>query len=261
MSWSLLSSPVIQGDKPDLAAPLRKVSWVTLALTISAVALTACGGEPKATPTPVDNSRPASFVTEDDVTLHGRLFGQGDIGVVLAHMFPADQTSWWDFAATLAEQGYMALSFDFRGYGQSDGAKDIEFIDRDVEAAFDFLKAEGSSTVFLAGASMGGTASLIVAARRSEEVRGVVSVSTPVDFIGISLTEERIQVPVLLMAADGDGSAMESLNDMITRGIVGPQAESSIYEESEDHGTNLLKGDHGEAVRDRILSFLLTHRP
>ena len=234
---------------------------MTLVLAIGVtMTLTACGGEPTATPTPAENSKLVSFGTKDNLILYGMLFGQGDVGVVLAHMFPADQTSWWEFAGTLADEGYLALAFDFRGYGQSDGDMHIELIDRDVEAAVDYLRSQGASTVFLAGASMGGTASLKVAARQSDGVRGVVSLSTPIDFRGISVTEERIQVPVLLMAADGDGSAIESLNNMIATGVVGPLAERMVYEKSEDHGTNLLKGKHGEAVRDRILSFLQAHR-
>src|SRR3972149_1326741 len=59
-----------------------------------------------------------TFTTDDRGTLSGRLFkGQNSdaAGVVLAHMYPADQTSWWDYARTLAAEGYVALTFDFRG--------------------------------------------------------------------------------------------------------------------------------------------------
>ena len=39
----------------------------------------------------------------------------------LAHMYPADQSDWTDFAQVLAAQGYQALTFDFRGFTESEG--------------------------------------------------------------------------------------------------------------------------------------------
>jgi hypothetical protein len=43
------------------------------------------------------------------VPLEGRVFGSADVGVVLAHMRPGDQSQWLGFAALLADQGYQAL--------------------------------------------------------------------------------------------------------------------------------------------------------
>ena len=154
-----------------------------LTIALAAIIFTfvvGCGGAttPLATPPP-DRAGEVTFTTDDGVELKGRLFGQGSRGVVLAHMYPADQSSWWGFAQTLADEGYVALSFDFRGYGNSGGDKEIKLIDRDVRAALDFLEKQGATTVFLAGASMGGTASLKVAAKEGEKLAGVVSLSAP----------------------------------------------------------------------------------
>src|SRR3990172_347800 len=96
-----------------------------------------------------------TFASTDGLELSGRLFGEGDTAVVLAHMYPADQGSWKEFAQELAEKGYMAVTFDFRGYGRSQGPKEVSQMDRDVEGALDFAKARGARSVFLAGASMG----------------------------------------------------------------------------------------------------------
>src|SRR3989337_802453 len=78
--------------------------------------------QPPGTPAPAGETagpRAVTFQTEDGVTLSGTLFGQGGSGVVLSHMFPTDQTSWHAFANTLAGNGYLALAYDFRGYGKS----------------------------------------------------------------------------------------------------------------------------------------------
>lgn len=63
-----------------------------------------------------------TFTTEDGVQLGGYLVGEGSRGVVLAHMYPTDQTSWFAYAEELAQPGYLVLTFDFRGYGESQGA-------------------------------------------------------------------------------------------------------------------------------------------
>ena len=221
------------------------------------LALVGCGE--KETPVPAPSaSTPVGFTTEDGVEIKGRLFGQGATGALMAHMYPADQTSWWSFAQVLAEQGYMALVFDFRGYGESSGDKKISLIDRDVRAALDFLKDRGASDVFLVGASMGGTASLKVSTQ--QEVAGVVSLSAPVEFRGIDVKAERVKVPVLLMATRGDGSAKQSLESMVEKGIVGELAETIVYEAGNDHGTDILNGENSAAAQERILAFLEAHR-
>ena len=56
-----------------------------------------------------------SFNTEDGVQLSGHLFGSSNVGVVLSHMRPADQESWWPFARVLKDKGYQVLAYDFRG--------------------------------------------------------------------------------------------------------------------------------------------------
>ena len=99
-------------------------------------------------------STAVSFDSADGVHLEGRLFGRGNsIGVVLSHMLPADQSSWWDFAQILADSGYLALTFDFRGYcpggnaGCSKGERDISRIWQDVLGAVDFIRSQGADSV------------------------------------------------------------------------------------------------------------------
>ena len=103
-------------------------------------------------------------------------------------MRPADQESWWPFARVLKDKGYQVLAYDFRGYRDSQGELDIDNIDKDVQAALDFMKSEGVSKVFLIGASMGGTASLKIAS--GEEVTGVITLSAPPAFEGLDATED-----------------------------------------------------------------------
>ena len=234
---------------------------VTAGVAVVCLALGGCGGATPVPAPPPQAARPISFTTDDGLEIKGQLFGQGHTGLILAHMFPSDQTSWWEFAEVLAEKGYIALTFNFRGYGEgaskSGGDKEISLIDRDLEAALAFLKGQGASSMFLVGASMGGTVSLKVATR--QPVDGVISLSSPVEFKGISLKGMRVLTPVLLMATQGDKSARRSLESMVEDGIVGEQAETVIFDKGSDHSTDILKGKNAAAARERILSFIEAH--
>src|SRR5262245_39868702 len=97
------------------------------------VALVACDQSDEIRQQALDDSTAVTFPSADGVALAGRLFGPdtATTGVVLAHMLPADQSSWFDFADRLGGSGYRVLTFDFRGYcpggvaGCSEGRKDV----------------------------------------------------------------------------------------------------------------------------------------
>ena len=224
------------GASPTLAAPSRP-----------AVA--------EATATPITGS-PVSFTTEDGLTIKGRLFGSGETAVVFAHMYPNDQRAWWDFASEVAGQGYAALTFDFRGYGETGGSKDIALIDRDLAGAVRYLRENGYQRVILVGASMGGTAALKVAARDEFEglVAGVVAVSAPQAFQGLVALDDvaDIKVPMLFVASERDGVAFESLEASYDS-ATGPK-EQQVYP-GDAHGTELLDGGHAAEFKALLFDF------
>ncbi len=188
---------------------------------------------------------PVNFVTEDNVVIKGRLYGTGGTAVVFAHMFPNDQRAWAGFAAEVAGQGFTALTFDFRGYGETGGQKDVSRIDRDLVAAARFLDERDYERVALVGASMGGTAALKVAARDDlrDIIAGVVAVSAPESFRGLVARDDvaRISVPVLFVASEGDEAAVESLESLFER--AGDLKDRRLFSGSA-HGTELLEGEH-----------------
>ena len=202
--------------------------------------------------------RPVSFQTSDGLLLEG-VFYEPDtsrsVAVVLAHMFPADQDSWKSTAIRLSENGFLALTFNFRGYGDSQGPLDIALLDRDVEAALDFVLSRGPTQATLVGASMGGTASVIVAARRSGDVAGVVSLSSPRSFRGLdaSVAIQDVTVPVLFIASKGDSGALDA-----ARWFAGNASGLTAVQvfEGSAHGTDLLEGQAQEIVETLILDFI-----
>ncbi len=199
------------------------------------------------------DQEPVSFSSTDGVQLKGYVFGSGRTGVILAHMYPTDQKSWFEFAKYLAARGYKAMTFDFRGYGSSSGSKEISKIDKDLEGAYLYL-APTVEKLFLIGASMGGTASLMVASRRP--VAGVVCISGPVSFRGLDALQgiEKVTAPCLFIAAEEDpGHAASSARTLYerTRG-----KKDLLIVTGAAHGTFLFDGPHKEAVATRILEFL-----
>ena len=233
-----------------------------LAALLVAVAAVACGGEDQqraeCPAVGASTYTPVAFNTKDGVTLCGRLYGAGQPSVVLSHMQPTDQESWADFAETAAQQGYTALTFNFRGYAPSGGEREISKLDVDVEAAVDFLLSRGAKGIFLIGASMGGTASVKYASR--EGVLGVAALSAPTEFEGLEALGDASAVvgPKLFIAAEGDRSAQQA-----AAAYYEATPEPRILEiyTGSDHGTNLLEGAHGAQVTGRLLEFMEIFSP
>jgi pimeloyl-ACP methyl ester carboxylesterase len=125
------------------------------------------------------------FRAGDGVELAGRLWGEGDVAIVLAHGFSEGtaQDDWLAFAPALAQRGYTVLSFNFRGFCDSedcsDGTNEFGKNWRDAMAAVAFLEERGAKKILLIGASMGGLAILRAARTPGVDVAGVVSLATP----------------------------------------------------------------------------------
>lgn len=231
------------------------------AISVSGLVLTACG---PASPPPSPGSRPVSFTTADGVELEGRLFeAEGaSAGVVLAHMRPADQSSWFDDADTLADDGYRTLTFNFRGYcpggdaGCSQGQTEFASLWRDVQAAVRYLRSTGIPRVAVIGASMGGTAALVAAAQPGARINAVATLSAPITIDGLTASPEVLVTATaakLFVAGNADGAAAGDAQAMYDGSVPPKRLE---IEPTGDHGTDLLEGSRGPNVR-RLLSVWL----
>ena len=114
--------------------------------------------------TPPPGTENVYIVSEGDVILNGRLFGaEHEAVVILSHMRPNDQSAWFPFAEELADNGYAALTFNFRGYGESEGDQDFNKLDEDLSAAVRYMRDGGKRESFRVGAMMRDTTSLVTA--------------------------------------------------------------------------------------------------
>lgn len=191
------------------------------------------------------------------IRLEGVEYGSGAFGVVFAHERPASQDAWTLIAQQVAAKGFHALTFNFRGYGISEGSRaDLGLIDLDLEAAVKFMRSLGATKVILVGGSMGGTASLVAASR--VPVDGVVAVSAPAKFMGLDAAAAvpKLTVPALFIAAAGDASAAEDARKLSA--LREGQVREIVVGES-GHASELLRGAKGQQVRSRILAFVSEH--
>jgi pimeloyl-ACP methyl ester carboxylesterase len=217
----------------------------------------------------LEGSRPVSFDSVDGTSLEGRLFGPSDAtaGVVLSHMLPADQSSWFEFAHRLGDAGYLALTYDFRGYcpggeaGCSQGEKDIPAIPNDVAGAIEELRSRGVQRLALIGASMGGTASLVVASQPGADVSAVITLSAPATISGLAAGPDVLATVAsakLFIAGTGDTTAAQAAQDFYNQSLQPKRYELLT---TDDHGTDLLEGNQGEQTRNLILDWLDLYVP
>jgi pimeloyl-ACP methyl ester carboxylesterase len=234
-----------------------------------ALVLPACDQAEEIRKQALANSRVVTFESTDGVRLGGRIFGpEGAIaGVVLAHMKPADQSSWFDFADQLGELGYRTLTFDFRGYcpggdaGCSEGDKNISALWQDVAGAVGFLQTEGVRRIGLVGASMGGTASLVFASQSGADIDAVVTLSAPDTIEGLTAGPDVLQTvsaAKLFLAGNVDGNA-EATAQAFYDGTLQPKRVEILT--TADHGTDILEGNQAEIARNLIVGWLGQHVP
>jgi alpha/beta superfamily hydrolase len=85
-------------------------------------------------------------------------------------------------ARTVCEKGFVALVFDFRGVGKSEGSFDYGIMEQqDVKCAVNFLASRHDvidNRIYVVGHSLGGAVSLY-ALREEKRVRGLVLWSVP----------------------------------------------------------------------------------
>jgi pimeloyl-ACP methyl ester carboxylesterase len=200
-----------------------------------------------------------TLTTEDGVQLSGTVFGQGTTAVVLAHMLPTDQTSWQPFAQVLAERGFTALTFDFRGYGQSGGSKDYDALDKDVRAAVAFLRDRGFQRIVCIGASMGGLACGKVS--HEPGLVGLVIISSPISMesVGASLKVTRsdladLAYPKLFIVSREDRPISGDVRGMY--GWASDPKELKVFD-GFAHGTDLFDTEHADEFRDLLLNFFI----
>ncbi|MGH2784392.1 MAG: alpha/beta hydrolase [Actinomycetota bacterium] len=233
------------------------------ALAIGCVlTVAACGSdEPQQViGTDVSFLAPVAAGGAQSVQLSGVERGSGLVGVVLAHMLGSSQFAWDLFADELVDRDFHVLTFDFRGHGQSIGDRSPSAAALDLGAAVEKLRSLGATKIFVVGASMGGTAALVVAG--AQKLEGVVSISAPASIERLDATAavKTLDEPSLfLVGADDDQRYTDAARSFAA---AAPQPKRlQIIDGTGAHGTDLLTEEATrQRVTDLILDFLAANR-
>lgn len=172
-----------------------------LAVGIGAAILHGCNGQfylpdrttysdPAAYPFPVEQ---VDFASEDGTRLHGWLLrahpGPARGTVLQFHGNAQNLTSHVELVAWLPAEGYNVFTFDYRGYGKSEGSPSREGIHQDANAAINFLLARPDidrDRVIVLGQSLGGAIAVSALGEQGTRgVRGVIVDSSFATYIGM----------------------------------------------------------------------------
>ena len=261
-----------------------------------ALFLVACGGTTPAakTPVPTATAKPAvpakaplqqpaarcgapdtpakvmKLRTSDGLTLDGASVGEGDLGVVLLHEYPADLCGWWPYANYLAERGMRALAIDMRCLGQSEcGDRGKAGALADVRAAMDELRREGAKRVAIVGASYGGAIAVVAGAKLKaaavvdlsgeQSLRALVPGYDDVDSLAAA---PRLRAPALFVVAHNDNYTPIADMRRVYRAAGSREKQIVVLPSEAGHGVAMLLGLETDwsPLAARVAKFLSASR-
>ena len=228
-----------------------------LSLALSFWGTLAAAGEPV-------SSSPVNLAAPDGTKLASTYFSSGrpGPGILLLHQCNRDRSSWKGLAEQLAGKGFHVLTLDYRGYGESGGARHTELPDServrlttevwpgDIDAAFAYVRSQPgvSGAVIGAGGASCGVNQSLQLARRHPEVKSLVLLSGNTDRQGRQHLRTS-KVPLLIAAADDDGGAVQFM-EWIDASSGNPANRFLQYAKG-GHGTEMFKA-HPELPGDIV---------
>ena len=120
------------------------------------------------------------FETADGATLHGYFMpavAEPKGAVLHLHGNAANVSGHWPFVGWLPAEGYHVLTFDYRGYGRSEGRVTRQGTVEDAEAALTFLRQRpevDGAQVAVFGQSLGGALAPVLVVSNEDAICGFI---------------------------------------------------------------------------------------
>ncbi|MBS1768887.1 MAG: alpha/beta fold hydrolase [Acidobacteria bacterium] len=198
--------------------------------------------------------------TPDGVKLVGSFYksqGPNAPALLLMHQWTANRHTYDEFAERMNQNGYAVLSFDGRGFGESnkkaDGTEvkvdldkgiDPKLLLADANAAVEFLSKQqnvDANKIGIIGASYGSSVAIMYAADHPN-IAAVVLLSPGVNYFDNLPTIPAIKNygtrPILLVAAKDDKDSAEAVEKLM-EDSENPNAEATVYPDG-GHGTAIF---------------------
>ncbi len=227
-----------------------------LVIAIAALLVAACGGD-GVEREDFDLTASDGFVFPAEVTLsddsvHG-------VWVLLGHQFTGNRRDWDSLRDDFLDRDLTVMTWDFRCHGEAPcetetKGESVEQIWREWMASLDYAVAQGATTIYAAGASMGGTSLIQVAADRPE-IDALAIVSSPNRFKGLDALAnyERVTIPKIFVVGRADNFA-PVFSRRYHEQATGPSR--LVMLETELHGTTLVQDkDWGPIARGHVVEF------
>jgi carboxylesterase len=154
---------------------------------------------------------------------------KGKVGVLLIHGLTGTPTEMKQFGKVIARQGFTVACPEMAGHCSTiEALTKTKWLDwyKSIEVAFDALKEE-CEHVFIAGLSMGALIALLVAAKRKNQVAGVILLSTTFFYDGwnVSKFKRKVLLPIVLYSPlkyflQWEETAPYGIKDERTRALV-----------------------------------------
>lgn len=239
-------------------APTPEASPNAEALIVTPVESVFAPADPTAAPLDdILTSHTVTFDTADGATINGELYGTGKTAVIFSVMGNC-KPGWREFAQLTAAQGYMALTYQWRGCKTNsvDDALMQKFLD-DTRAVIAFVREQGAEKIILVGASLGGCASAKLAVE--SQASGLVVLASPPSIsqwgFEIEAADLNTDIPKLFITAENDNTVPADS----TRALYDLAAEPREWQTypGSAHGTDLFEGESQAESQQRILEFIL----
>lgn len=206
------------------------------------------------------------FKTKDKLSIYGSFYESTDgksklPGILLLHQFRSDRNEWDSYAKELAQSGYLVLSIDLRGHGQSDSIPElVEILNNpnqsplEVESAIDMLKNHPKvdpKRIAVMGGSVGGNLAAVAAG--SNWVNLAICISGKSSAVKkLAANQDNFEFKnTMFVAASKDGKREFYANEM-GKNSKG-ENEILIDSSSSAHGVSMLKN---EKIKDKIYRWL-----
>ncbi len=196
---------------------------------------------------------PARLQAPDGTTLAATYYSAGKPGpgILLCHQCNKDRKSWNGLAEKLARVGFHVLTIDYRGFGESGGARHNDFPNAerarlvtevwpgDLDVAFRYLAAQpGVTGVTGAGGASCGVNNSIQLSRRHPEIKSLVLLSGNTDKVGRDHLRSHFSPPLMIAAADDDGNAVQLME--VLDASSGNPTNRFVEYKTGGHGTEMF---------------------
>lgn len=133
------------------------------------------------------------FKSSSGITLSGRIYRKNDNfknGIIFSHGLFSSKDGYkiTRMAESIAETGFVLMTFDFRFAGENSGkVSDISILDEveDLKHSIEFFKTKGVEKLHLMGSSLGAAVSILTASENLYRIESIILIATPLVFSGI----------------------------------------------------------------------------